>query len=692
MFRFVRRSPEYFLLSLVLGFLLFQALRGFHNVAWGTGAWLGGYSIKWTILFFGYIIVSITSFVFAVLLIWNLKFSTSILAAMLGVRNLLGPGRFLLAGVFFLAPIYFFQFTVWGLVFHDIYIRISAWAYVATVVAFLVEYKKDQLFSWKTFLWVVFLTSSMFVASASFLNVTNYPFSLSWSEGNRMWDYSILFGRERYDYPANKDIFVLLDISRQFVGGLPFLFPSLTIGLERFWLALTVLLPYLLLGVTTFRFFKDKPKYWALGSLWVLIFLKQGPIHPPLIFCAIFVSLVWLNPIWVGVPVIFLTGCFAHISRFTWLFAPGMWIVMLELGGGVTNEGRLTRRAWVRAILLGIAGVLGGYFGPDVVTEIFGKTNLGLIGLTSVATITSSQSLLWYRLLPNATYGVGIIVGLMFAVLPSVMVLIYLVVSKKWVLNVWQQLAIYLPLLAFLVAGLVISTKIGGGGDLHNMDMFLIGLMFAGSLALKYNGVTWFLEIDRAASWIQILLLSLVVLPGLQSLGDIRSHDFAEDASWLITLTDAPDTKALDMYPSNLQVELALSTIRENIEGVQADGGEVLFIDQRQLITFGYIKVKLLPEYEKKLLMEMALNNNAMYFKDFYSDLRTHRFALIVSEILRTPIKDSTYQFGEENNAWVKWVSIPTLCYYEEKGILKDVGVQLLVPKNESVNCDSVLP
>ena len=43
-----------------------------------------------------------------------------------------------------------------------------------------------------------------------------------------------------------------------------------------------------------------------------------------------------------------------------------------------------------------------------------------------------------------------------------------------------------IPMIAFLIVGLIISTKIGGGGDLHNMDMFLVGLVFVAALA--WNG------------------------------------------------------------------------------------------------------------------------------------------------------------------------------------------------------------
>jgi hypothetical protein len=260
-------------------------------------------------------------------------------------------------------------------------------------------------------------------------------------------------------------------------------------------------------------------------------------------------------------------------------------------------------------------------------------------------------------------------------------------------MNVWQGLAVIAPLMAFGGVGLVVSTKIGGGGDLHNMDMFLIGLVFTAVLAWYNGGKEWLAQIDLSAGWIKIVLILLLALPGLQSLGEMRSFSFVDDASWLVTLTDVPTAKALGMYPSGEVANQALDTIRTEVASAQYRDGEVLFLDQRQLLTFGYIKnVPLVAKYEKKVLMNQALYGDTSYFQKFYDDLAKHRFSLIVSEPLRTPIKDSSFQFGEENNAWVKWVSTPILCYYEPKVTLNEVFVQLLVPKTEPVDCSTQLP
>ena len=683
-----------FSLLVFISYLMFESSRGFQKIAWGTGEWWGEYSIKWGAAY----VIYVAFCILVILVAWDILFSRnlfqSVFERLIAIRERLGRIPWLLALLILISPVWLFQYTSWGVVFSDIYIRISVWFMVVIGIAFFIK-KGDVLFGWNEFIVAVLLTSSEFVIAVPFMNVTNYPFALGWSEGNRMWDYSIMFGRRLYDYPSDKEIVVLLDTGRQFVGGLPFIFTGITIQLERFWIGLTVVLPYLLLGFAAFRFLRKKDIVpWILAGLWVLIFLKQGPIHPPLVLCAVVVALFWRRPLWLAIPIIAMTGYAAEESRFTWVFAPGLWIGMLELAGADLLNNKLSRTSWIRAISLGFAGVAGGYFGQKIAGMLAGDISAtAAVSVNSVVSSVSSQPLLWYRLFPNATYGIGVLAGLLIATLPLLILLFYLIVSKKWILNLWQTLAVILPSLAFLVVGIVVSTKIGGGGDLHNMDMFLIGLMFTALIAWKKSGNNWTAIVDYSPLWLKFILLLLFALPGFQSLTAMRSFSFAEDVSSLITLTDAPKGSSLDMYPLREITDSALEKIRAEVALARSNDGEVLFMDQRQLLTFGYITdVPLIPEYEKKILMNQALGSNANYFQPFYDDLAKHRFALIISELLRTPVKDSSFQFGEENNAWVKWVSNPILCYYEEKITLKKVGVQLLVPKSGQVDCSAQLP
>jgi hypothetical protein len=188
------------------------------------------------------------------------------------------------------------------------------------------------------------------------------------------------------------------------------------------------------------------------------------------------------------------------------------------------------------------------------------------------------------------------------------------------------------------------------------------------------------------------ILIILVALPAYSPLMTLRPLSFGQDATWLSVLADAERPRDLGSLPTADVVRSSLEQISAAVKDAQLRG-DVLFMDQRQLLTFGDIQhVDLVPAYEKKLMMDQALSGNQAYFQDFYMDLAAHRFSLIVSSPLRTPIKDSEYGFGEENNAWVKWVAKPILCYYAEEDTLNEVKVELLVPRADPTDCSTSLP
>ena len=108
-------------------------------------------------------------------------------------------------------------------------------------------------------------------------------------------------------------------------------------------------------------------------------------------------------------------------------------------------------------------------------------------------------------------------------------------------------------------------------------------------------------------------------------------------------------------------------------------------MDQRQLLTFGMIKnAPLVGDYEKKYMMDEALKGDAAYFQTFYQDLAHKRFSLIVSEPLETFQQHNGEIFGDEGDDFVKWVSIPVLCYYQPIATFSEAGVQLLEPATDT--------
>ena len=705
--RSLLKGSENALLLLAGILILYTACWEFYNIAWGSGIWLGQFSFKWALAFFVFVLLCVFCLGIIVLIFWSPQRLSSAFCRLANFRQRHGSVRWLLSIIILVVPVWLLQYTFYGAVLYRPYLRILLWGLSAIFLGIILTRGTKELLAWPYLLAALVLTSGVYNFVAPLAGVTSYPFSLGWSEGNRLWDYSVLFGSSLYDYPADKPIPVLLDIGRQIMGGIPFLFPRTTIWQARLWIALINVVPYLILGWIAFRFSKKYFLHWVLAGIWAFTFVRQGPIHPPLLVSAIIVALAWGRSLWIAIPLIIMSSYFAEVSRFTWMFAPGMWAGMLELGGGVYQNGHPDGKAWTRAISVGLAGLSGGYFIPKLIPSAMSwltslaaqpeseiATELGnQVAIPSVSMGVSAQPLLWYRLFPNATFEQGILVGLLLAVIPLVVILIYLSVTRRWHLNIWQKLAVILPMIAFLVVGLIISVKIGGGGNLHNMDMFIIGLLFATAMAWRNGGREWIEQAATSPVWVRIMVLLLIIIPGLQPLMSLAPISISEDMETVVTLADIPPAGPFpETLPSQQDTLKALNKIRGEVE-IAADRGDILFIDQRQLLTFGYIKgVPLIPEYDKKVLINQAMSQDAPYFQSLYRDLASRRFSLIISNPLHVRIQTDSDNFGEENNAWVKWVSAPVLCYYEPLITLKKVTVQLLVPRQDISGCDQKLP
>jgi hypothetical protein len=126
-----------------------------------------------------------------------------------------------------------------------------------------------------------------------------------------------------------------------------------------------------------------------------------------------------------------------------------------------------------------------------------------------------------------------------------------------------------------------------------------------------------------------------------------------------------------------------LAQIQTAADEAMAQGGAVLFISQRHLLTFHLIEnVPLVPEYEKLFLMEMAISHNEAYLTRFATDIDRQRFTLIVGDPMFNQITDINEDtLAPENNAWVRAVERPILCAYEPVLTFSDPPIQLLAPR-----------
>lgn len=670
-------------------YLLWQASREVYAVAWGKGEWLGGFSPRLGPAFFGFSLFALLAGLALLAWLWlpaQLAGPLARLEERLAVlRHRLGWARWLLVLPLLLFPAWLLQFSYWGGVWTGIHLRLVLYLTMSLLTAALISPLPDRLARFSDLTAGLLLAAAAFNLAYAFDWASPYPFSISWSEGNRIWDFSILFGRARYDFPAGQSIPAYIDTGRQFLWGLAFLLPGVNIFLFRLWSGFLITLPYALLGWVAFQPTRQNRAVWLLAGLWTFLFITQGAIYTPLILCAILVAIAWRRPWWIAVPLILLAGYYAQITRFTWFIAPAAWAGLLVIGDLCSPPPPGKRWRWGELIAGVSAGLLGGFIlprlsglagllsGPSRIDPgTAGPAAAGssdLLSLEGLQYMLTRQPLLWDRLLPNPTYPPGIILGLLIAILPPVGLLIYMIASRRWRPDRLSGGLILALLLGFLGIGLIVSVKIGGGSNLHNLDLFLVSLLFTLALAWRAGGDEVFLHLDRQPAWVQGLLALNMVIFAYQALSEMRPLEI-------------PDDKL---------VRNALEVIQEQVDENKANG-DILFIDQRQLLTFGYIQdVPLVPDYEKKYMMDMAMEGKAEYFEPFYADLAAQRFSVIISEPLRDNFRGSEYHFGDENDAWVKWVSRPVLCYYKPLKTYREIQVQILVPRDSIEDCAAVL-
>ncbi|MBN1230669.1 MAG: hypothetical protein JXA19_02260 [Anaerolineales bacterium] len=659
---------------------LFSVLAGvdLFSVAWGSGKWIGRFSPKWFFTFGGFTVLAVLVLGVVLLEIFSTDFLNSLWKKVIRLRQKLAWRKWIIIAVFLVFPVYLLVYTDWGFVLTGKFLR--AWIFFFSILISTVLMVRDQekLITPLSLVSASLAAGVVFVLGFEFSEVTDYPFSLYWSEGNRIWDYSILFGKYRYNYPLDQKIAVNMDWVRQSLWGLPFLLPSLSLAGIRFWSAFLFTILYAILGWTAIKFNKQEWGKWLGFGLWTMLFLYQGPIYTPLVLAGILVVFLRNSPLWLAFPLLILAGYYAHESRFTWMFAPSFWAVTIAMTLPLLEGRKLVIKDWLRGGLLAIAGLTGSWgvtrVWPRIRDAIQTKQQISIDTVSGAMNIVSPQGvnqvvteqpLIWSRLLPNDTYSLGIILGLAIAVTPLIILIMYALIIKKVNLNLWQGLAWLLPQLAFLVVGITASVKIGGGTNLHNLDMFLVGLAIMAALAWEAGGKEMIFSRLHSFNWVSTTVLLAVLIPSLIPVLSAKPQQIA------------PDQKAAQ----------ALSELREYVD-CASQYGEVLFMDQRQLLTFGYLEdVPLVPDYEKKTVMDEALNANVSYFEPFYADLEFQRFTLIITDRQAILDKESGQSLAEENNTWVEWVTVPLLESYESVENYKLVGMELFMPIGRDFTC-----
>lgn len=496
--------------------------------------------------------------------------------------------------------------------------------------------------------------------------VTNYPFSLGWSEGSRYYYASLLFSRTLYGeaFPLSP-----YHASRYILQSVPFLFHGLGIFEHRLWqfllwigltlgaalaLALRVIPAEkkglrLLLAAWFFLFFLQISVYYHLQVMVLLVLLGVSSKHP-----------------WRTVLTIVAASLWAGISRVNWFPMPAMMataIYLLETPvEGTFKSFRQFLRYVSRPAVWLILGVVSAIAAQSAYVFLSGNA-------ANARAFTSSftSDLLWYRLLPNDSFPLGIIPGVLIVSSPLLVGLIFVAVRHWKRLHPFRWASLFIMIVGLFAGSMVVSVKIGGGGDLHNTDTYAVLL---GIVAAYFAGNRIRSDVAEAGGW-------GILMPPVITVGAVIPILFL--------------IPALSPYPV-YRADIAQAAHQQLIQAVNEmkKSGPVLFISERQMITFGEVDVPLVPEYEVIILMEMAMSGNQAYLQQFYADLKEHRFAAIVAGRQNLGIKTDGV-FFEENNVWNSKISPYILCYYEPTREIETElrRIQIFTPR---LNGDCSLP
>jgi len=633
----VKRTGWKTILLTGLAFVTVQTLRVVLEHLWGL-------SLKWTAI----AAASTLGMVAFWGLIATLLFRKNWRAKAGWIRRWPGWLRTFLSLLFLAIPPGVIVFSRWGGTLSDPWLRIELFVFISTIIWLMFFPPEESRHSFAgLILCASFAGYSMAIASW-LATVNTNPFSLSWSEGNRFYDYSVIFGKDLYRYAGHLTV-PYNSPGRYALWGSLFLIPGLPIWIHRLWNVLLWVGTPLLLSALLFRPVNDRT-FRRAATIWGTVFIMQGPVYPhllvPMILLAVFIH---QKNFWVRFLAGVVISYYAGISRFTWAILPGIWLVIADL----VNEYPHRNGSWWKRLLptitLGLAGILPGM--KDSWFQYAGGSAL-----------SSDQPLLWNRLLPNPTYAEGILIGALIAMLPVLAYFLWIATSRNWRIKALAFLAMAAGVAGTLMIGLTASVKIGGGSNLHNLDMCLLTLLFITSLSLPQIPAITHPAVNHPHSLsglASVLVMLALFIPG-----------------WNSYQMGMP---VLKIDPA--EISEAMGEVKAAVSDAKKVDGQILFLDQRQLLTFGNIPdVELISDYEKKYMMDNAMGNNEVYFNQFNEDLRKHRFALIVSEIQKIQQQDTRSAFNEENNAYVRWVSTPILQYYRPIYTNKIINLMLLVP------------
>ncbi|MGZ6347088.1 MAG: hypothetical protein ACXWNC_05925, partial [Anaerolineales bacterium] len=442
----------------------------------------------------------------------------------------------------------------------------------------------------------------------------------------------------------------------------PFLVKGLPLWADRLWqsllwIGLTSLTSWLLV----LRLRPQDLIHKLIIGTWFFLYMFQGAVYYHLQICIIIILLGVSNrhP-WRSLIALIAASFWAGMSRLNWYPVPAMLAIAIYLLEEPFTKAQNLWKYAAQPILWFVVGLVTAILGQVFYIAVSGNTDL------SAFDSSLHSPLLFYRWMPNDTNQLGIIPGVLLVSLPLITLLLQTLRGHRTSLHALRRFGLFAMLLILLIGGLVVSSKIGGGGDLHNMDAYMVMLALIAAYFLTQRVATEAASSSPFGAVEWPIIVFMLVIPVGFSLSRI----------------------APPIQYDTAQATRDLSALRETVQ-TYSRTGQVLFIYERHLLTFGLIpNVPMVQDYELIPLMEMAISGNQPYLNRFYQDLHNHRFAAIVAT--RQNLDSNSGGFAEESAMWNQLVAYHLLCEYQPTLTLQSSNIQVFVPRT-TLECPTLL-
>lgn len=559
-----------------------------------------------------------------------------------------------------------FVFTANGLYVEPFWSRLWVFWIIALVGAFLLHAARPSLPPLDAFLIAAVALATAHRVAVFLPEISTYPLSLGWSEVSRYYQASLYASQRLYgmDLPLS-----ITHPSRYMLQGIPFILPNLPLWAHRAW---QVFLWWSLTGLAAWGLarrlqLKNRGTH-VLIAAWGFLFLMQGAI-----FYNLLVSIIIL--LWGfdsrrygrSLVVVLLASIWAGFSRVNWTVVPGLLAACLVYLEVPVNEKRFLPWPYFwRAFAFFVAGTAAAFAAYAAYINFSGNEDVSQFG----SAFTSD--LLWNRLWPSPSFPMGILPGILIVLAPLIALVVWGIRRQRGAWHPIRLLGLAAVALALFVSGLVVSVKIGGGTNLHNMDASMLLAMIAGAYVVFGRTAAEPDADAQSPAWPGWLLALAVVVPVALAVRTGGQWPERDHAAAQAAMADFDSRLARELRPRD----------------------EVLLISQRQLLIFDMLDTDfaLVPEYEQIFLMEMAISSNEAYLNQFYTDLQEQRFRIILSDrLFKREKSEDADSLAEENNAWLHNVVEPVLCAYYIEKTYSGINMQVLMPRAQMV-CDVFNP